>query len=69
MGPSAAGFLQILASDAGPSSTSTLNFLVGQTRANNAVLALSNDVLGGVIITNGSTGTVDVVIDVNGYFQ
>jgi len=69
VGPTTAGYLRILASDAGPSSTSVLNFGAGQTRANNALLTISNDILGGVTVTNGSSGTVDVVIDVNGYLQ
>jgi hypothetical protein len=67
--PAAPGFVRVVASDAGAVSTSTLNFRAGQTRANNAVLTISSDVLGGVIVTNGSSGTINVVIDVNGYFQ
>jgi len=48
--------------------TSTLNYSAGQTRANNAVILLgaSGDIL--VRATQGS-GTVHLVIDVNGYFE
>jgi hypothetical protein len=67
--PAAPGFVRILASDSGASTSSTLNFSAGQTRSNNAVTKISNDVLGGVSIKNGSNGALNVVVDVNGYFQ
>ena len=46
----------------------TLNFGAGQTRANNALLG----VLGGILRVKpilSEPGTVDVVIDINGYVQ
>ncbi len=48
--------------------TSTINYRSGQTRANNAVLSLglSGDF---VLRTGQSTGTVDVIVDVTGYFR
>ena len=47
---------------------STLNWRPGQTRANNAIVSLgpSGDI--GVHVDQGS-GTVHLIIDVNGYFQ
>jgi hypothetical protein len=49
---------------------STLNFAPGQTRANNAVLLLGNTdgVLTGDAFVTG-VGTVQLLIDVNGYFE
>jgi hypothetical protein len=63
------GHLTIYPADKTQPLASTINFNVGQTRANNAILPLSSDGTGGVKIYNGSGGTVHVVIDVNGYFQ
>jgi hypothetical protein len=52
-----------------PPPTSTINFDPGQTRANNAVFAL--DSLGRVTVDPVVTGfgTVDLLIDINGYFK
>lgn len=46
--------------------TSTLNFVVGTTRANNAIVQLNNGVF---TLFNSSTGAADAVIDVVGYFE
>jgi surface antigen len=67
-GPSANGNIRFFPSSLPETVVSVLNYVAGQTRANNAVLPLG---------TNGSvdlkcsqaTGTVDVVIDVVGYFE
>jgi hypothetical protein len=53
------------------SGTSNINFGAGQTRANNAVVALAVDGSGGltaqaVLIPSGS---VQLIVDINGYFQ
>lgn len=47
--------------------TSTINFVAGQTRANNIVLKLYN---GGIVArpTMLAPGSVHVILDVNGYF-
>jgi hypothetical protein len=47
-------------------SSSNLNFLAGQTRANNAIVLLNalGDVTAAV-----ATGTAHVIIDVNGYME
>jgi hypothetical protein len=63
------GYLTIYPADEAPPLTSNINFSVGLTRANNAILRLSSDGTGSVSIFNGSGGTVQVIIDVNGYFQ
>jgi uncharacterized repeat protein (TIGR03803 family) len=67
--PTAAGQLTIYPSDQTRPGTTTLAFSAGQTRANNAMLLLSSDGQGAVKIFNSSTGTVHVIVDVNGYFR
>ncbi|MDP9120525.1 MAG: DUF1800 family protein [Acidobacteriota bacterium] len=65
--PQSAGFLTFAADGAGLPGTSTLNFGIGQVRANNAILALGR--AGAVDVVPGlSAGTVDFIVDVNGYF-
>lgn len=48
--------------------TSALNFSPGQTRANNAIVALTPGA-GTLVCGNSSTASLHVVIDVNGYFE
>lgn len=50
-----------------PPNTSTVSVVPGRTRANNAIVKLAPD--GSFWIWNTTTGTVDVVLDVNGYFD
>ncbi len=68
-GSTADGFLTLHAADDSTPLTSTINFRTGQTRANNAVLPVSLDGTGGLKMLNGSPGSVDVILDVNGYFE
>jgi hypothetical protein len=68
-GPGAPGNLAIYRGDGTLPPTSTLNFGPGQTRANNATLQLALDGSGTVRVHDGSTGSVHLVLDVNGYFQ
>jgi hypothetical protein len=64
----ASGHLRLYASDMPRPTTSSINYTSGQTRANNAVVSLGAD--GALIVyANQPSGTVHVVIDVNGYFQ
>ena len=67
--PGAPGNLAIYRRDGVLPGTSVINFGVGQTRASDALLQLALDGTGGVRVHNGSTASVDLVIDVNGYFQ
>ena len=68
-GPLAPGYLTLFAGDvAAPPLASTINFRPGQTRANNAIVPLALDG-SGMKIFNGSAGNVDVIVDVNGWFQ
>jgi len=69
--PSGQGFVTLFPGNLTAPATSTLNFSAGQTRANNAVAALSTDGLGRVkaVAAVTGTGTVHLIIDVNGYFE
>jgi hypothetical protein len=70
-GATAAGHLTIFPGGAAVPATSTLNFGVGQTRANNAVLPLALDASGTLaaraFVTAG--GSVHFILDVNGWFE
>lgn len=50
---------------------SAISFQAGQNRANNAILGLATDGLGDLAVTPfvAGSGTVHLVVDVNGYFQ
>ena len=52
---------------AAPPGTSTISFRAGQTRANNTLLSLAPD--GSFLVRNNAPGALDLVVDVNGYFQ
>lgn len=65
--PSAAGNAALYPGDSALSLASNLNFSAGKVRSNNALLALSAD--GKLVVSNGSSGTADLLIDVNGYFK
>jgi hypothetical protein len=66
--PSAAGRLSAYPGNAFPLGTAVVHFGPGQTRASSAVLELATDGTGAVGIVNDSTGSVHVLVDVNGYF-
>jgi hypothetical protein len=66
--PTASGDLRL-----GPSGfaapTSTINFSIGQVRANDAFLALTGDPLGSLAVQADLAGAVHLVLDVVGYFK
>ena len=66
--PSVGGNLRLYASSTPRPTTSSINYAGGQTRANNAITPLGAD---GALVAYVSqpSGTVHVVLDVNGYFQ
>jgi len=68
VGLTAAGDLRLFPADQPAPNASTLNFAPGQTRANLAVMPLSGDA-GAVKVQSDSAGTVDLILDVTGYFQ
>lgn len=52
--------------------TSNVNYAPGQTVANNAIVALSKDTSSGydqITLHNSSSGTVDLIADLSGYFD
>jgi len=62
------GFVTVSQGDLASPVTSTMNYSAGQTRANTAVIALGAS--GDVRVKCGqASGTTDLIIDVNGYFQ
>lgn len=65
----AAGSLTIYAGDASLPNASAINFNAGRTRANNAVLKVAVDGTSALKIRNNGTGLLDVIVDVNGFFQ
>ena len=68
--PAAIGYLTLFPGNLAASPlVSSINFGPGQTRANNAILELASDGTGGIVVFNGSAGTVHLILDVNGYFE
>jgi hypothetical protein len=67
--PQAQGYVTVYPGDAPLPATSTLNFSPGQVRANSAMLSLAGDGTGTIQVYSAITGTADLVLDVNGYFQ
>jgi hypothetical protein len=67
--PAHAGYLGVTATDQQASGTSMINFAAGQTIANNAILRLSGEGSGSIAVLASTLGTVQFVLDVNGYFQ
>ena len=62
------GFFSLYAAGTSLPLVSTLNYSSGQTRANNAIVPLGAG--GDVAVRCGQgSGTAQIVIDVNGYFQ
>jgi hypothetical protein len=67
-GPASTGNLRLYPADAATPTSSAINYAAGQTRANNAIIALSPS--GEIAVQcNQASGTVEVVLDVNGYFE
>jgi hypothetical protein len=69
--PTGDGHLNFYPEDVTPPLASTINFAAGQTRANNAVLQLSLDGLGRFAVAPfvKGNGTVELIVDVSGYFE
>jgi hypothetical protein len=66
--PTTAGFLTLFPGGTAHPQTSTLNYVGGQVRANNAVVMLGTG--GTLAVYEGqASGGADFVIDVNGYFE
>lgn len=69
-GATADGLLRIHASDIGAPEASVINFRAGQTRANNATVALGPDAEFTVRLeTSSGTGEAHVIVDVVGWYE
>jgi hypothetical protein len=70
-GADGAGHLVLHAANAPVPSTSSISFAMGQTRANNAIVAIGSDGVADLRIqpTVTAGGTVHVILDVVGYFD
>ncbi|HTS03003.1 MAG TPA: hypothetical protein VMN04_10805, partial [Thermoanaerobaculia bacterium] len=67
-GPTAAGTLSFHAAGTVLTSATTISYGAGQTRANNAVVAAGEG--GGVLVRCAqASGTVHLIVDVNGWFR
>jgi hypothetical protein len=62
------GHLRIFPAGAARSATSVLNFQAGQTRANNAIARLGAGAAF-TVFSGQAGGSVNVVVDVNGWFE
>ncbi len=52
---------------ASPPAASTLSFRAGRTRANNTIVYVASD--GSFLVKNNAGGSLDFVLDVNGYYK
>ena len=67
-GPTAPGLLKLYAAGTAVPTASVINYSAGQTRANNAVVALGT--AGGFSVSCAqASGTVNLIVDINGYFD
>jgi hypothetical protein len=68
--PPGAGDMRFWPANQPVPANSTINFRAGNTRANNAILSLSSSGSGALAVQNDMTsGSANITIDVNGYFQ
>jgi hypothetical protein len=67
--PAGGGFLSLFPGNAFPLGTSSVNFVAGLVRANNAILQLATDGTGTLGVHNASAGANHVIVDVYGYFD
>ena len=63
------GALLLYRGDGAPFLATSINFRPGITRANNSATRLSLDGFGAFKVQNLSAGTLDFIVDVNGYFR
>jgi hypothetical protein len=66
--PSAPGYLTLFPDGESQPPVSAINYASGQTRANSAVASLGASGALSVFVGQGS-GSVHLIIDVNGYFR
>jgi hypothetical protein len=67
-GPTSAGHLRVFPAGGGEPLASALNYTAGLTRANNAIAGLGG--AGEIAVrVRQASGTVHLIVDVNGYFE
>lgn len=66
--PTAGGFVSVYPADFARPTVSSINFNAGVTRANAGVLPLSTDGTARLAATASLVGSVDLLVDVSGYF-
>jgi hypothetical protein len=67
--PSAAGNVRLFAAGQLSPTTSSINYVATQTRANNAVVSLNGSTEMAAFVGQPPGTTVHLIIDVNGYFE
>ncbi len=69
--PTDSGYVVLFPADSAAPLASLINFSQGQTRSNNAILSLARTGTGNVTATAAvlGAGNVQLILDVNGYFQ
>jgi len=65
----AVGDLSVFGGNESPSGTTSVAFKAGATRANANVIRLATDGSGTIRVRNNSPASVDLIIDVSGYFR
>ncbi len=69
-GSQGAGAVSIYPGDlVSPPLADAVSFRAGQTRASSAIVGLAGDGSGAFMVANGSTGQLDFVVDVSGWFE
>lgn len=63
------GYLTVYPQGSAIPLASTINFREGQTRANNAIIPLGTGGAISIFYGQAPGNTVDVIVDVNGFFQ
>lgn len=67
--PGATGHLKLFPGNGAPTTSTTVSFTAGRTRANNATAMLSSSGSGALGVANTTGVPVHVILDVFGYFQ
>jgi hypothetical protein len=68
--PTGSGGLRLFQGGIVPPNASAISFSSGQTRSNNALIGVTQDGRGTLnVLADMPNGMVDVIVDVNGYFQ